>query len=60
MTYNIIYKTVWHCENCYRNNYILDSNCANCGRPYLREKSEETLVKKEQGKNWLKLESYGA
>ena len=51
--------TVWYCENCGKNNYLLDPNCTNCGRPYLREKKEETFAKKESGKNWLELESYG-
>jgi hypothetical protein len=38
--------TVWYCEDCGINNFILDNNCTKCGKPYL-----DTMITKEEQKN---------
>lgn len=38
--------TVWYCEDCGINNFILDNNCTKCGKPYL-----DTKITKEEQKN---------
>ena len=43
--------TVWYCEDCGINNFILDSNCTKCGKPYLDTKitkiRQENIVQEE-------------